>query len=153
MFRPQATGSVKKNNLYLGILKGSDGSGLTWQKVCTTSIADIPKTRITFDDITQYTPAGYETENNYMVENGVCYISLALSCITANALWSTIASGLPKNKFDGGGVNFLTSDSTTDAQPAVCVTLDGELRIISGTTGGKRGRIFFSYPVADNQRP
>ena len=36
-FKISADGAVAQNSLYIGQLKGSDASGLTWEKVCTTS--------------------------------------------------------------------------------------------------------------------
>ena len=123
----------------------------SWKKFCVVDVEDVDKTIITFDDTTKYSPTGFENENCYMVKNGICYISLVLTCISASSSWVEIVSGLPKNAFGPHGVNFLTTDSitSTDAQPAVQVTEQGILIVISGTSGGKRGRIFFSYPVAE----
>ena len=131
------------------------GGWSSWKKVCVVDVEDVNKTIITFDNTTNYSPSGFENENCYMVKNGICYMSLVLTCISASSSWIEIASGLPKNAFGAHGVNFLTTDSitSTDAQPAVQVTGNGTLTVISGTSGGKRGRIFFSFPVAEDWRP
>ena len=119
-----------------------------WEMICTTKVPNIPRTKIPFTDITSYTPEGFENENVYFVKNGICYISIILKCITSKETWTTVATGLPKNEY-GGGCNFLTTDSNleTDAQPAVMVSENGDLNVIHGKAGARRGRVFFSYPV------
>ena len=47
LYKRSLAGSVAPNELYIGQLKGADGTGLSWKRVCTTSVANVAKTNIT----------------------------------------------------------------------------------------------------------
>ena len=55
------------SNATAGVL--ADDSG--WQKICTTSVADVPKTKITSNNTDLYTIG----QAYYCVKNGICYIN------------------------------------------------------------------------------
>ena len=84
------------NTLYTGQLKGSDGSSLTWRRICTTSIED-SKGNINFtmpSNITGITDACF---GEYVVRDGWCFASftIGVSKITPSSNYTQIATGFP----------------------------------------------------------
>ena len=66
---------ISKNYFYLGNLKGSDGTGVTWDKVCITKVKDIAKTNISSKLINATMSSGGGVY--YSVKNGICNIQIA----------------------------------------------------------------------------
>ena len=92
-------GTLAPNTLYIGQLKGNDGSNLTWKRVCMTSVEDVAKT----DIILSYPKAVKNNTSviNYTVKNGVCTINYDLSFTATSGIeWTVIATGLPKPNED-----------------------------------------------------
>ena len=148
MYKASLGGSVTNNFLYIGTLKGQDGTGLTWQKVCTTTVDDVSNTIVSTNNIV--------TASNgiiYSVSNGMCSLKFEVTNLsfTTDAFhsWLMVTDDiLPISKM---GVKF----------PLVCIpngktivgTVDINDKILkiygiipSGTTG-----IFGSatYPVKE----
>lgn len=114
-----------------------------WRRVCTTSVADVPKTLITITDETNYKNTS-GSESFYIVKNGICYVTLAIDCVSP--LSNTFIATLPK--VDGGIFRFSTSK--TNSTIIGYVLQNGELKL----TGGNAGVVYyvctFSYPVAES---
>ena len=70
-FKISADGSVAQNSLYIGQLKGSDASGLSWKRVCTTSVADMSPS-----EISSFVDTDVSGVINYRVKNGICFVKI-----------------------------------------------------------------------------
>lgn len=156
MLKPSLSGSVAVNELYVGQLKGDDGTGLTWKRLCTTSVNDVGVTKTKFTDTTYYD--NYEpvsTHSYYVVKNGVCYVGLDFKVITSPATTSsTVFSGLPKpirQMFYSITPNRDSEDTsivnTTIA--LVSVDINGNLKIRDGMENYRYINTI-SYPIAES---
>ena len=135
------------NNRYIRHKVQNNANWSPWEKIVTTSVADVPKTTITFSDTTNYAAFGSSTLNYYIVKNGVCYVSLDISVISKASEWTTIYT-LPKPI----AIKIDTSHSFVDEVGDSCIGYgvwdDGTLRIKNGENG-TRYISNFSYPVAE----
>ena len=118
-----------------------------WQKVCTTSVADIPVTNIAPDDTTTFINFKGNSNCNYCVKNGICYVSLWGVKIASTG--GTIKPGviLPKCANNRAGVLMTgTGDATEHAFAFIIDT--GELCFdVKDANISLYGS--FSYPVAE----
>ena len=91
------TGAIA-NTLYTGQLQGSDGSGLTWRRICTTSIED-SKGTITFTMPSNITGVTNGCYGQYTIRDGWCFASftIGISKITSTSStnYAQIATGFP----------------------------------------------------------
>ena len=71
IFKRSGSGSISNNAMYIGQLKGVDGTGLTWKRVCTTSVADVP-----FTDITSKLTNCSAKFIGYSVKDGICRVKI-----------------------------------------------------------------------------
>lgn len=149
-FKPSGSGAVKENILYLGQLKGSDGSGLVWSKVCTTSVTDIPQTALTYNDTTNYKPESTNIGYGYRVLNGICYLQAYVRVVSSSDSPITICN-LPKPEQGVRGVasSWTNNDSSVLGIKYGVYTEDSTLRIWDGESG-QAYMIRTSYPVAEN---
>lgn len=121
-----------------------------WQKVCYTKIPDVPVTKITITDKTNYNNL-YSAQLSYCVVSGICYISGGVECLTPPQGNVQIAT-LPKPSM--GYQYFRTICTNTSKIEDIdhvryMIGLNGEFRLIKGLAGGEyRGT--FSYPVAES---
>ena len=91
IFKRSGSSSVADNAMYIGQLKGIDGTGLSWKKLCATSVADVPWTTIT--------PTSVLTRGiiRYRVKNGICYVKMDdIISTTMSTNNQTLVTGLPK---------------------------------------------------------
>ena len=141
-FKESAYGSVANNDMWIGQLQGSDGSRLTWTKVCTSRVADVPPTSMTSFDTAEVTGTIV-----YEVKNGVCYVDVLNIKITTSGLQKPLLTNiLPKAKR-------LTSTScirgaTGETMGMIFIDEAGQLFghfYITNTVGIGS----FSYPVAE----
>ena len=96
-FKRSGQSSKTANDIYIGQLKGLDGSNLSWDRLCKTKISDITKTPITLSYPNSVT--NNNSSISYSVTNGVCTINYDLSFSTTSGInWIVIATGLPKPK-------------------------------------------------------
>ena len=87
-FKISAGGSVAQNYLYIGQLKGADVTGLTWSRVCTTSVEDTSGVGTISD--------GATGSVSYQVKNGICYVSVENLGTGLNGINVITITGLPK---------------------------------------------------------
>ena len=86
---------------YLGSIKNSDYTGgVVWKKLCTTKVADVPKTRIELPNISPEFTTGYI---EFEVFNGVCYMALFNLTFVNTSTGNLVVNipGIPKRKSDG----------------------------------------------------
>ena len=118
-----------------------------WQKVCTTSVVDVPKTEITFSNTSIYAPAA-ALYNYYEVKDGVCYVSLYVNCNNASTGPLTVINEslpIPKRK------EYKTLSAWNNATDNIrCVVEEnGRLSLRLGTSGGQYIETF-SYRVKES---
>ena len=136
---------IRKNDMYMNIKHVAWGK---WQKVCTTSVADVPVTKINIIN-------GIVNPNcNYQVKNGVCYIQLNAGTYSlgegVNGL--QLATGLPI-PVSGQVANTYIPWASGDATKQVILFVDGagDLRL-HASVGANGCPVFtsFSYPVKES---
>lgn len=135
------------NNRYIRYKSQSNVNWSPWEKIVTTSVADVPKTTITFSDTTNYVAFGSSTLNYYIVKNGICYVSLDISVISKASEWTTMCT-LPRPIAIKIDTSHSFVDEVGDSYVGYGVWDDGTLRIKKGENG-IRYIITFSYPVAE----
>lgn len=151
IFKRSGSGSVTDNAMYIGQLKGVDGTGLSWKKVCTTRVEDVTETNLTLTSVDKY-KFTYENNNTYLVKNAICYVKFditVVSPVSANASTSERKfCTLPKANMDT--FNSVTCyNSTTLTNIYMQVGVGGYLSLWGGTAG-HRYIGSFSYPVKES---
>ena len=128
-----------------------------WQRVYTTSVADVPITYInTFEDETYVKPSNTNA-CSYQVINGHCIIRLETFCLTSTTHdFVQIFSGLPKptNELFSNIID-RNMQINSGARGVYSLLPNGTLRIVcdNGDTSTGGPRYFyatFSYPVAES---
>ena len=122
------------------------GAWESWQKVCTTTVADVSKTSITLPNETY---VKNRTDNPfYEVVNGVCYLWFDFALVKGTNAFVIIATGLPKAKYDS---NISLVDRNADGKAILTVDSSGTLWICPrGTDGTSSYRGMISYPVSES---
>lgn len=146
MLKPSLSGSVAVNELYIGQLKGDDGTGLTWKRVCTTKVenTDVVVKSISNDEISSGTM-------QYKVINGICHLSLLNLRFSTTAI---VLKMLPDDTVPRCAINECwgvisdVSGSTNNA--LIRVSQEGCLGhyILNDITKAYSG--YFSYPVKES---
>ena len=126
----------------------SSGSDTGWQRVCTTSVADVPKTIITNNlASTKVSLSSSDSYATYYVKNGTCYVTIWSMTILAVCSVETIFNNLPKSEI--GVTCPLCNGEESFAQ----VFISPNSKVIafnaSATTINKNGYCSFSYPVSE----
>ena len=121
-----------------------------WQRICiTSSVADVPKTNITFTSTTNYKQS-INLSLIYTVINGICYVSGGITCVSPTSGDSKVYT-LPKPKllypyYKTIGIGSNVDDTNT---AIILIGKNGELNLRKGVAG-KEYRCTFSYPVAES---
>ena len=119
-----------------------------WQKICTTSVAEVPVTNIAPADTTTFINFKGNSNCNYCVKNGICYVSLWGVKIASTG--GTIKPGviLPKCANNRAGVLMTgTGDATEHAFAFIidtgelCFDVKDANTVLYGS---------FSYPVSES---
>ena len=151
IFKRSGSGSKADNAMYIGQLKGIDGTGLTWKKVCSTSVEDVALTSLTYNEATSiyYTLTSGGIHSHYIVKNGICYVDVDVTCVsTKTGNWSYVFTGLPiptsskVRYFSIGGADGKSNINGI-------MDLSGRIGLMFGTAG-VRYVASFSYPVAES---
>lgn len=117
----------------------------SWEKVCTTSVADVPSTDIIFTNTTNYSIAN-NANCRYFVENGICTMILHVRCNTPYG-WVTVADNIPKpRKFHC--YQMLSSLDGTSFMRCTIRT-SGKIELSRGVADTEYIGSF-SYPVAES---
>ena len=124
-----------------GVIASDSG----WLKVCTTKVADVSNTDITFSDETKYSIVNNNCK--YFVKNGTCTVQLYVTCNASVGAWATVSSGLPKpSGFPSYGA---LSNPTGDKFVNYVINTSGVLQLKNGVNGINYIGTF-SYPVAES---
>ena len=116
-----------------------------WRKIPTTSVADVPRTALTFPNTTYYEPAVADS-CYYFVKNGICYINLRIKAIAPTILSTDcVITGLPKTATT---INQTISPINTGTKGMQLYQGGTTLNLRHGEVGGQY-EIFYSYPVAE----
>ena len=124
------------------------GTWQEWQSVCTTSVADVPVTDVTFTS--PNVSKGHEIEVcKYCVKNGVCYVTLNDLTFSSSYVSAENFVVLPKpamrQDFE------LTNDCGTTVLGKLFLEESGAMHLYTNTTPvTATGYISFSYPVEES---
>lgn len=145
----QSNTNYQFENRWVGETKnGVAGSNqpyqIKWQRLCTTSVADVPRTLITSED----TNITLNTNCVYEVIDGICYVSLWGFKSTATGQ-HVICASMPKTKIVKQGMCCYGSEGKTGATMFVIDSNNGKLFAEINVTGQPLYGAF-SYPVAES---
>ena len=147
-FKISAGGSIGDNGLYIGQLQGSDGSGLNWRRVCTSSsVKNVSWITISESTLTNTTfvPDG---NCSYSIENGECFIRFNGLTTSSGAYITAPDETFPKPnvRITNGHYPLITSNGTA----VMCIiSSSGGLTIkVTSSIGDIYTTI--SYPVAES---
>ena len=124
-----------------------------WRKLCTTSVADIPKTIISWSDETYFKSDDViSTGNYYLVRNGICFVNIDILCVTPKSNGYTLPITLPKPTVDYVHVNIASLPDTAHGHSSITVAVGtaGTHIVAYGGIANSRYLGQFSYPVAES---
>ncbi len=123
-----------------------DGTWLSdWQRVCTTSVEDVPVTNIAPADTTTFVNFDGNAYCNYCVRNGICYVTLWGVEVTYTGKMIKTGVYLPESLYCRAGA-FMTGDGDVTCHAFAFITYSGELCIdVKDANVGLY--CSFSYPV------
>lgn len=150
IFKRSGSSSKADNTMYIGQLKGADGTRLTWERVCTTSVTDVSQKALTYNDTTNYKPESTHVDYGYRVLNGICYLQVYVRVVAPSSSPITICN-LPKPVSGVRGVanSWTNNDSSVLAIKYGVYTEDSTFRLWDGSIG-QAYIIRDSYPVAES---
>lgn len=126
----------------------STDTELKLSRVCTTKVADVDKTIVTFTDKTNYNEISSSSLNYYIVKNGICYVHLDVNVISTQSNWYTVYT-LPKPISTIINMSHSFLDEVSDSYIAYGIWETGELKI-KGGENNIRYLLTLSYPVAES---
>ena len=142
---------IGKRDIYIrNISTGSIANVFTvdtgWKKVCTTSVADVPKTTLTLDTNVFSSGTVY-----YEVRNGICFVSIIKLIPKNSGVNLPISTSLPKsNCYILQPLNVGNVD-TIPTQPIAARIGEGETTLYIHSINNTRSMYgSFSYPVAES---
>ena len=148
VFKQTHNESVSPNNMWIGTLKGNDGTGLTWNRVCTATVEDKVN-----DDVTSLLDTTKATAENiiYTVKNGWCNVKVnSIKPLSSATKVNILPDGtLPKTN-GYMYANLSNWNATSSQNILVRVGVKGELTIWCAS-GNENVSYYgsFSYPVAE----
>ena len=131
------------NGSYVCTYRTTSSLWTKWEKVYTTTVADVGKTLITISDETNYKNSS-GSESFYVVRNGICYVTLVIDCVSPSS--NIEIATLPKAY---GGIFRFSMGKENTAMDGY-VLQDGSLKLSGGTADTKYYVGSFSYPVAES---
>ena len=138
----------KYNNIFM-LRKCNGGVWGTWQKVCTTKVADVPVTNITTNLVsTKVALDNSDSYATYYVKSGTCYVTIwSLRLIEACSV-ETIFNGLPKSTI---GVTCPLCNGVESFAQVFMSPNSGVIAFnANASLVNKSGYCSFSYPVAES---
>ena len=140
---------IEKDSGYIhimGITHDGKPTG-NWRKIPTTSVADVPKTRITFSANTNYEEKATSIYSNYEVADGICYVLIYAKCLAPTNSWISINNSLPRPK----RFVFKSLNALANATDSLNCTINegGTMSLRSGTANGEYITTF-SYHVKES---
>ena len=143
-----------KSCIWINSLSLKDGEHYWqgWLKNATTSVADVDKTAITITDTTNYKNKDSDASfSHYYVQNGICYMSMWIACVTpyTSSATKTCTSTVPKPKYYVRKI-VPAWETTNSNSNYIEFCINGTSAFIAGGTTGKTYLLQFSYPVAES---
>ena len=135
---------VVKNDLYIGGMVAG-GTSVSWKRLCSTTVADVPETRIIPTDATGFP---YWSNAYYSVKNGICHVCLWGIVTTITESFVKTGVVLPKPLFVGAGT-FLTGSGTGAPSGFAYVEQHDSILTLDGVIPNTSVFGVFSYPVAE----
>ena len=140
------------NTLYTGQLKGGDGSGLTWRRICTTSIED-NKGIINFTMPSNITGIPDGCYGDYVIRDGWCFASFTIGVtkITPFTNYTQIATGFP-SPVKGMYPVLYSENGVQGTQITLYISSSGVVKILAkgNTTSGQDFYLgMVTYPVKE----
>ena len=135
---------IRKNDMYMIMKNG--GNWTKWQRVCTTSVADVPLTTVSLDS-SKFLNGHF----NYEVKNGICYVYInALNAKTTFVGYDISPSPMPKPSgglvtapivcdYNGATIGLFYIDANYNSRPRCHIF-----------TASLNGYVTFSYTVAES---
>ena len=128
-------------NEYVRNYRSDTAVWTNWQRVCTTSVADVKWTQLTIN-------SGMKGSICYRIKNGICYVSVdSLNSSTMSTKSQAITSGLPVPESTNVWYSLTANDN---AQGCLLVKIDNTGKMINYI--GINGALYygsFSYPVSE----
>ena len=144
---------IAPNTLYTGQLKGGDGSGLTWRRICTTSIED-NKGIINFTMPSNITGIPDGCYGDYVIRDGWCFASFTVGVtkITPFANYTQIATGFP-SPIKGIYPVLYSENGVQGTQITLYINSSGVVKILAkgnATSGQDFYLGIVTYPVKES---
>ena len=127
----------------------SSGSDTGWQRVCTTSVEDVPVTSLTWADTTHFENSS--TGCNYQVKNGVCFVNIDMTCNSpmTGGYKLPITLPTPNTDYVHYSVSSLPTATCEHSSITIAVGYSGTHVAVYGGIAGDRYLGTFSYPVKE----
>ena len=126
----------------------TDDTSISLNKICTTSVKDIPWTNITGNLLsTKVKFSNADSYASYCVKNGTCYVTIWSMTILAECGVEVLFNGLPEAAITGS-----SSLKTANASFGLVFTGDGGqiLMNVDASCIGRNGYCTLSYPVKES---
>ena len=126
----------------------TDDTSISLNKICTTSVNDIPWTNITGNLLsTKVKFSNADSYASYCVKNGTCYVTIWSMTILAECGVEVLFNGLPEAAITGS-----SSLKTANASFGLVFTGDGGqiLTNVDASCIGRNGYCTLSYPVKES---
>lgn len=125
----------------------NDDTSISLNKICTTSVLDVPETRIVFSANTNYEGKATSIYSNYEVADGICYVLIYAKCLAPTNSWISINDSLPRPK----RFVFKSLSALANATDSLNCTINkgGNMSLRGGTANGEYITTF-SYHVAES---
>ena len=140
---------VRSNSMYMIMKHG--GTWGTWQRVCTTSVADVPLTNIK-PTLPSTVKSGNSKVIRYSIKNGWANVTIILNLIASPKFsWTSVATGLPKSDDTIYSVVSYGENGINNASVGFRLVSNGELQMLVGSEITKNDwwNLSFSYPVKE----
>ena len=134
------------NGMYVSTYRTISSSWTAWQKVCTTTVADVPFTPITFKD-SNIVSLG---NSGYCVNNGWCHLVLEIQFNADMSFgWKGITNcNIPIPKTSQRTTKMILNSTTVPVKSIVC-GVQGELVLFGSASNTEQYFGSVSYPVAE----
>ena len=133
---------------------GSISLDTGWQRLCTTTVADVAKTTLESLSGGRFLETSGSDRTYYIVKNGICFVNIDVTTVNpvANTWYELYKLPKPVYKIFNIIPNYTDNSTGAAGEPVYTqMDTDGSLRIrYNATTSGKRFMGSFSYPVAES---
>lgn len=154
-YKLSSNSGTATNALYIGQLQGSDGSGLTWRRLCSTSIEN-SKGVIMLSLPSNFTGVSNGDYVSYEVLNGWCIVSFTVGVtnitISSTSKYEQCATGLPPSIGDYF-CGLFSENGNTATQVTVLIKANGALQILAKGSEVSAKDFYlgnFAYPVKES---